>query len=72
MGKGTKLISVSFQLIQNMVANVIRMVSRSAMMGISPSEKTSLILSISLMVRVVRVPIGVLSNWRNSRFTTFL
>jgi len=34
---------------------------KSAMIGISPSLKMSLIDSISLMVRVVSVPIGVLS-----------
>ncbi len=32
------------------------------MMGIRPSEKMSFIASMSLMVRVVRVPMGVLSN----------
>jgi hypothetical protein len=37
-------------------------VNISAIMGISPSEKISLILSISLIVLVVKVPIGVLSN----------
>ena len=46
----------------NIVVRVTIMVSKSAKMGIKPSEKISLILSISLMVLVVKVPIGVLSN----------
>ena len=62
MGKGIKHINVNFQLIKNIVAKVTIIVNKSAKMGINPSEKISLILSISLMVLVVNVPIGVLSN----------
>ena len=62
MGKGTKQISVNFQLIKNIVIKVTMMVKKSAKIGISPSEKISLMLSISLMVLVVKVPMGVLSN----------
>ena len=67
MGKGIKQIKVSCQLIKNIVVKVTTIVSKSAIMGINPSEKMSLILSISLMVRVVNVPIGVLSNCRISQ-----
>ena len=46
--------------------------SRSEIIGMRPLEKISLIDSISLIVLVVRVPIGVVSNWRRLRFYTFL
>ena len=55
----------------NMMPSTQRMDSRSAMIGIRPSAKISLMRSISSMVRVVRVPIGVWSNWRRFRCSTF-
>ena len=61
-GKGARQISESFQSTTNITIRTEIIESRSAIMGISPSEKISLIDSISLMVRVVRVPMGVLSN----------
>ena len=43
--------------------NKIEMIdNKSAIIGINPSEKISLMDSMSFMVRVVKVPIGVLSN----------
>ena len=60
--EGIKQINVNCQLIKNIVVKVTTMVKKSAMMGINPSEKISLMLSISLMVLVVNVPMGVLSN----------
>ena len=72
IGNGIILMSVNLQSIQNMVASVKMMESKSATMGIRPSAKISLILSISLMVRVVRVPMGVLSNWLRFKLITFL
>ena len=62
IGKGIKQIKVNSQLIKNIVAKVTTIVKKSAIIGINPSEKISLILSISLIVLVVNVPIGVLSN----------
>ena len=62
IGNGIKQIKVNCQLIKNMVVKVTIIVNISAMIGISPSEKISLILSISLIVLVVNVPMGVLSN----------
>ena len=62
IGNGIRQINVNFQLIKNMVVKVTTMVKKSAIIGINPSEKISLILSISLIVLVVNVPIGVLSN----------
>ncbi len=62
-----RLISESFQLVKNITTRITMMESRSAIIGISPSEKISLMLSMSLIVRVVRVPIGVVSNWRRFR-----
>ena len=62
IGNGIKQIKVNSQLIKNMVVKVTIIVNISAIMGISPSEKISLILSISLIVLVVNVPMGVLSN----------
>jgi hypothetical protein len=63
IGKGIKATRVSHGSIVNMTVKTQTMESRSAMMGTSPSEKISLIDSISLIVLVVSVPIGVLSNW---------
>ena len=62
MGNGIKQIKVNFQSITNMVMSVTIIVNKSANIGIKPSEKISLMLSISLIVLVVNVPIGVLSN----------
>jgi hypothetical protein len=45
--------------------------NRSAMIGINPSLKISFTDSISLIVLVVSVPIGVLSNWDKLRFSIF-
>ena len=42
------------------------------MIGTKPSEKISLIDSMSLIVLVVNVPIGVLSNWERLRPSIFL
>ena len=44
----------------------------SAMIGMSPSEKISLIDSTSFTVLVVNVPIGVLSNCERFKPSTFL
>ena len=62
IGNGIKQIKVNCQLIKNIVVKVTIIVNMSAIIGISPSEKISLILSISLIVLVVNVPMGVLSN----------
>src|ERR1700694_5178161 len=71
-GKGARQIRVSFQSAMNMNKRIETIESRSAIIGISPSEKISLMASISLIVRVVRVPIGVLSNWERLSPSTFL
>ena len=71
-GNGARHTKVRRQSIQNMVTSVNTMVSKSATIGIKPSLKISLMLSMSLMVRVVSVPIGVVSNWRRLRLSTFL
>ena len=41
--------------------------NKSAMIGINPSLKISLMDSMSFIVRVVSVPIGVVSNWERLR-----
>src|ERR1700757_4849639 len=60
-GNGTMQINASFQLEKNMYIRIERMDNRSAMMGTSPSLKISLMDSMSLIVLVVNVPMGVLS-----------
>src|SRR5882672_2301157 len=70
-GKGARQIKVSRQSTQNIKNKMDTMDSRSAIMGISPSEKISLMASMSLMVRVVSVPMGVLSNWERLNPSTF-
>ncbi len=71
-GKGARQIRVSRQSARNMNSSTERIDNRSAIIGISPSEKISLIASMSLIVRVVNVPMGVLSNWERLRPSTFL
>ena len=46
--------------------------NKSEIIGIKPSLKISLMLSISFMVRVVSVPIGVVSNCFRFKPITFL
>ena len=60
-------IKVNRASVQNIIPNTQRIESRSAMIGINPSAKISLMRSISSMVLVVKVPMGVLSNWRRFR-----
>ena len=62
IGKGARLINVNRQSTKNINSKIEIIERRSDTIGISPSEKISLMDSISLIVRVVRVPIGVLSN----------
>lgn len=60
-GKGIRAIKVKRQSDQSIYPRTQPIESRSAIMGTSPSAKISLTDSISLTVRVVSVPIGVLS-----------
>ena len=62
IGKGINAINVSCQSIQNITPSTQKIESKSAMIGTNPSEKISLIDSMSLIVLVVNVPMGVLSN----------
>ena len=66
IGNEAKQTSVSRQSVHSMTMIMESMVSTSATMEIMPSEKTSFIDSISLMVRVVRVPIAFRSNQETS------
>ena len=72
IGKGTRLISDKRQSAVNINSSMAMMESKSEIIGIRPLEKISLMDSISFMVRVVNVPIGVLSNCRKFRLNTFL
>src|SRR5260221_13597118 len=72
IGKGISAISVSRQSIQNITPSTHTIERRSAIIGTNPSEKISLMDSISLIVRVVNVPIGVLSNCERLSPTIFL
>ena len=59
MEKGARQTNVSLQSTKNINPKIEMIERKSAMMGTRPSEKISLMASISLMVLVVRVPIGV-------------
>src|SRR6476620_3923934 len=72
IGKGINAINVNRQSIQNITPSTQTMDKRSAMIGTKPSEKISLMDSISLIVLVVSVPIGVLSNWERLSPRIFL
>ena len=58
-GNGARLINVNRQSTKNMNNKIEMIDSRSDIIGIRPSEKMSFTDSISLMVRVVNVPMGV-------------
>ena len=62
MGNGINAISVNCQSVQNIKPSTQTIESKSAMIGTRPSENISLMDSMSLIVRVVNVPMGVLSN----------
>ena len=72
MGKVTRLMSDKRQSDKNINNRIEIIESRSEMIGINPFEKISLIDSISLIVLVVKVPIGVLSNCRRFKLNIFL
>ena len=59
MENGARQTSVDRQSTKNIKHKMEMIESISAMMGTRPSEKISLIASISLIVLVVSVPIGV-------------
>ena len=71
IGNGINAMKVSCQSVQNINTSTQTIESRSARMGTSPSEKISLMDSISLIVLVVSVPIGVLSNCERLRLIIF-
>ena len=61
-GEVVSAIKVNSQLVINIIAKTTISVKISAMIVMTPWEKTVFIVSTSLMVRVVEVPIGVLSK----------
>ena len=61
-GRVTKQMSVSFQLVANMMPSTTRKVNISATMVMMPWENTVLMVSMSFMVRVVELPMGVRSK----------
>ena len=61
-GEVVRAIKVNSQLVINIIAKTTISVKISAIMVMTPWEKTVFMVSTSLMVRVVEVPIGVLSK----------
>ena len=61
-GEVVSAIKVNSQLVINIIAKTTISVKISAMIVITPWEKTVFMVSTSLIVRVVEVPIGVLSK----------
>ena len=61
-GEVVSAIKVNSQLVINIIAKTTISVKISATIVMTPWEKTVFIVSTSLMVRVVEVPIGVLSK----------
>ena len=62
--------SASCQLNASMQPRATRMVSMSEKIAMRPSEKVSLTASTSVMVRVVEVPMAVVSKyWRREKMT---
>ena len=61
-GEVVSAINVNSQLVINIIAKTTISVKISAIIVMTPWEKTVFMVSTSLMVRVVEVPIGVLSK----------
>ena len=61
-GEVVSAIKVNSQLVINIIAKTTISVKISAMIVMTPWEKTVFMVSTSLIVRVVEVPIGVLSK----------
>ena len=61
-GEVVSAINVNSQLVINIIAKTTISVKISAIIVITPWEKTVFMVSTSLMVRVVEVPIGVLTK----------